>query len=129
MKLFRPFRPPTPIATEEDYEHWYMYAWRPTMAWIYSAICLFDFILFPILNGLYHAYEHVTPLVQWVPLTLQGGGLIHLAFGAILGVYVYQRTMEKKLQMTISGVANGDIPPGPSPETPDLPQPASTRGE
>jgi hypothetical protein len=33
--------------------------------------------------------------VQWVPLTLQGGALYHLAMGAVLGIAVYGRTQEK----------------------------------
>ena len=32
---------------------------------------------------------------QWQPLTLQGGGLVHVAFGAIIGVTAFGRTKEK----------------------------------
>ena len=32
---------------------------------------------------------------QWVPITLQGGGLFHVAMGAVLGVSAYGRTQEK----------------------------------
>jgi hypothetical protein len=38
---------------------------------------------------------------QWVPITLQGGGLFHVAMGAVLGVTAYGRTQEK-----VAGVAN-----------------------
>jgi hypothetical protein len=107
------FRIGPKIQSDEDYEHWYMYAWRPTMAWLYAIICTFDFVVFPILNALFHAYEHITPLVQWVPLTLQGGGLFHLAFGAILGIYAYGRTMEKRLYMQLSSDASESPPPQP----------------
>lgn len=31
----------------------------------------------------------------WVPLTLSNGGLIHLSFGAIIGLYTWQRSAEK----------------------------------
>ena len=33
--------------------------------------------------------------VAWQSLTLSNGGLIHMAFGAILGVSAYGRTQEK----------------------------------
>jgi hypothetical protein len=33
--------------------------------------------------------------VPWQSLTLSNGGLIHMAFGAILGVAAYGRTQEK----------------------------------
>jgi hypothetical protein len=32
---------------------------------------------------------------QWLPITLQGGGLYHIALGAILGVAAYGRSQEK----------------------------------
>jgi hypothetical protein len=32
---------------------------------------------------------------MWQPLTLQGGGLIHIAFGAILGISAWTRGQEK----------------------------------
>lgn len=38
---------------------------------------------------------------QWVPITLQGGGLFHVAMGAVLGVSAYGRTQEK-----LNGAAN-----------------------
>lgn len=74
-------------------ESWINSRWRPAMAWSYFAICLCDFIIFPAVNagvaaknGEYH---------DWHPLTLQGGGLYHLAMGAIIGVAAYSRTQEK----------------------------------
>ena len=33
---------------------------------------------------------------QWQSLTLQGGGLFHIAFGAILGAAAWTRGMEKR---------------------------------
>jgi hypothetical protein len=35
------------------------------------------------------------PYTAWESLTLSNGGLIHLAFGAILGVTAWTRGMEK----------------------------------
>jgi hypothetical protein len=36
-----------------------------------------------------------TPYAKWESLTLSNGGLIHLSFGAILGVYAFSRSQEK----------------------------------
>ena len=55
------------------------------MAWAYMVIVAFDFILFPIGWPILLAH-YKQPIVAWQPLTLQGGGLFHLAMGAILGV-------------------------------------------
>jgi hypothetical protein len=33
---------------------------------------------------------------SWTPLTLSGGGLFHLSFGAILGISAFTRGQEKK---------------------------------
>ena len=41
---------------------------------------------------------------MWTPLTLQGGGLYHIAMGAIIGVSAYGRTQEK-----LNGANNGGI--------------------
>jgi hypothetical protein len=32
---------------------------------------------------------------QWQPLTLMGGGLLHVSFGAIMGITSFGRTKEK----------------------------------
>lgn len=62
------------------------------MAWSYFVICLSDFLFFPIFNAVWYsnAVFH-----EWKPLTLQGGGLYHLAMGGIIGVATWQRTQEK----------------------------------
>lgn len=85
----------------EHDETWVKDHWRPMMAWQYFAVCLFDFMIGPICNGIFYAYTKQT-LIPWVPLTLQGGGLYHLSMGAIIGVTSWGRTREK--------VANGALP-------------------
>ena len=40
---------------------------------------------------------------QWQSLTLQNGGLIHLAFGAILGVTAWTRGQEKAAKAQTQG--------------------------
>lgn len=74
------------------------------MGWMYLTVCIFDFILFPILWSLLQASFNGNVVTPWQPLTLQGAGLFHIAMGAVLGVAVYGRTKEK-----IEGVSNSSI--------------------
>lgn len=69
--------------------------WRPMMAWTYMAICICDFILFPILWSALQAMQNGSISTQWHPITLDGAGLLHIAMGAILGIAAYGRTQEK----------------------------------
>jgi len=75
-------------------ENWLNDKWRPMMGWTYMLICVFDFILAPVLWSLLQT-NGGTVTNQWQPLTLQGAGLFHLAMGAILGISAYGRTQEK----------------------------------
>lgn len=75
-------------------EHWAKAYWRPSMAWLYMIICLCDFVIFPVTWAIINASTG-QPVTQWKPITLEGAGLIHLAFGAILGVTAYGRSKEK----------------------------------
>ena len=70
--------------------------WRPAMAWLYGLICLFDFILFPILNILIPVFSKGAVYVPWHPITLEGGGLIHMSFGGIIGVAAWTRGAYEK---------------------------------
>ena len=38
---------------------------------------------------------------DWQSLTLQGGGLFHIAFGAILGAAAWTRGMEKRERVAV----------------------------
>ena len=69
--------------------------WRPMMAWTYMAICICDFIVFPILWSALQALQNGAISVQWHPITLDGAGLLHIAMGAVLGIAAYGRTQEK----------------------------------
>jgi hypothetical protein len=71
-------------------EHWLSTHWRPLAAITYMIICLSDFVFFPMLAFIWAAYAHVD-YIQWKPLTLDGAGTIHVAFGAILGVAAWTR--------------------------------------
>lgn len=79
-------------------EDWMTKKWRPMMAIMYMTCCIFDFAIFPIMFTIVQFWE--TSIAndafrQWAPITLQGGGLFHVAMGAVLGVSAYGRTQEK----------------------------------
>lgn len=98
--------------TEQDYRTEKLYYkisywrnfWRPFMAWSYAFVCIFDFVLSPLIFfavQLYFGVDAKELVNSHQPLTLQGGGLYHASMLAILGVSAYGRTQEK-----LEGVAN-----------------------
>lgn len=86
------------------------------MGWQYLVVCLFDFVLGPIMNVVYATLSS-TPLTPWVPLTIQGGGLYHLAMGAVVGVNSWGRTKEK-LAVTESTTAIEEMNAGEDSQEP-----------
>jgi hypothetical protein len=85
-------------------EDWMTKKWRPLMAMMYMTCCLADFFLFPVMFTVVQFWETQAAndaFRQWVPITLQGGGLFHVAMGAVLGVSAYGRTQEK-----VAGASN-----------------------
>ena len=84
---------------DKQEEHWMKSYWRPAMGWLYMAICFMDFIAFPIIAMImpvvYKGFGVSVSYSAWQSLTLSNGGLIHLAFGAILGITSYTRGQEK----------------------------------
>lgn len=76
-------------------EDWLNKKWRPLMGYVYMVICICDFIVFPILWSGFQAYSKGSVTTPWQPITLQGAGLLHLAFGAVLGISSFGRTQEK----------------------------------
>lgn len=79
----------------EDKESWLQRTWRPMMGWTYMITCIFDFIIGPVY---YNVLQYMNPgqhISMWQAITLQGGGLYHLAMGAVLGISAYGRTQEK----------------------------------
>lgn len=87
--------------------------WQRTAAYTYIAICIFDFMLVPMWFGIVRAYLDPFELIkqmlvldpavqvqmiqaytfQHEPFTLKGGGLFHLAFGALLtGTTIFSNT-------------------------------------
>lgn len=75
-------------------EIWIKQYWRPMMAWQYLIVCYYDFLLAPII---YNHISLINPehIVQWDPITLQAGGLYHIAMAAIQGIYTWTRGLEK----------------------------------
>ena len=65
------------------------------MGWMYMGVCIFDFIVAPILWSLVQALANGSVQTQWNPLTIMGAGLFHVAMGAVLGVAAWGRTQEK----------------------------------
>ena len=86
--------------SEQYQDEWMNRKWRPAMGWTYMAVCICDFILFPILHAVYITILYKNGLPphiphQWEPLTLAGAGLFHIAMGAILGITAWWRSREK----------------------------------
>ena len=120
-----------PIDPLEDGESWLNRTWRPAAAIVYLIICLFDFVLAPAFMGFKSAnisvmaqsLKGLDPAVAiaiiqnrtpWVPLTMQGSGLFHVAFGAILGVAAWTRGNAQIEQIRQSGESDR------SPNTPTM---------
>jgi hypothetical protein len=90
--------------SEKKKEDWMNSKWRPMMGWMYMAVCMADFILFPILWSIIQVHGGGEVKMQWQPITLQGAGLFHIAMGAVLGIAAYGRTQEK-----MNGANNGGL--------------------
>jgi len=91
-------------------DDWMTKKWRPMMAIMYMVCCLMDFAVFPIMFTIVQFWETQAAndaFRQWVPITLQGGGLFHVAMGAVLGVSAFGRTQEK-----IAGASATPAPAG-----------------
>ena len=74
------------------------------MGWMYMGVCIFDFVLFPMLFTVVQFWEKEAvndAFRQWQPLTLIGGGLFHMAMGVVLGITSWSRGQEK-----INGASN-----------------------
>lgn len=80
---------------KQHQEDWMNRKWRPAMGWMYMTVCVFDFIVFPILWSGLQAISDGRVETQWDPLTLKGAGLFHMAMGAVLGIAAWSRGQEK----------------------------------
>lgn len=83
-------------------ETWIAKYWRPAIAWQYFAVCMFDFIIAPILTGVFYLYSgDIGPYVSWQPITLQVGGFYHMSMATIIGVSAWSRGNEKIQRYTL----------------------------
>lgn len=102
-----------------EIEPWYKKMWRPMLAGTYIVIVIFDFMIMPVVIEKFNekesnsvavelALKFTDPAAQvqalkifaekrtWSPLTIMGGGLFHLAMGALLTGAAVTRGLEKK---------------------------------
>jgi hypothetical protein len=86
--------------------------WRPMMGWMYMAVCVCDFIIFPVAWSVLQAMSKGSVTTPWQPLSLQGAGLFHIAMGAVLGIAAYGRTQEKIQGASTVSTAVGAAVPG-----------------
>ena len=91
-------------ASEQKKEDWMNSKWRPMMGWMYMLVCVCDFVIFPVLWSLVQTIGDGRVESQWMPITLQGAGLFHIAMGAVLGIAAMGRTQEK-----MAGANNGGV--------------------
>lgn len=81
--------------------------WRPVMGWTYAIICFFDFVIIPLLLAVTNPYL----ASAWIPMTLKGGALFHIAMAPIMGLNVWSRGQEKMKYMdTVSNISEERIP-------------------
>jgi hypothetical protein len=83
------------VKTDDSFGNFINSKWRPMMALIYMVTCACDFVIFPIMWSLLQTLSGGQVTSQWMPLTLQGAGLYHIAMGAVLGIAAYGRSQEK----------------------------------
>lgn len=83
------------VKHDKESEDWINKKWRPAMGWMYMAVCVTDFIIFPIAWSILQATTAGSVTTPWQPISLQGAGLFHIAMGAVLGIAAYGRTKEK----------------------------------
>lgn len=95
--------------------------WRPAMAWSYLIVCVFDFVLFPLLFGIFYS-KNIELLNTWTPFSLRGGGLYHMAMLTIVGVTAWNRTQEKlQIAQSITNSSNLSVQSTSSNTTPTSP--------
>jgi hypothetical protein len=98
--------------SEQAKDDWMNTKWRPAMGWMYMGVCIFDFVLAPVLWAVIQFWETQAAndaFRQWQPMTLQGAGLFHMAMGAVLGLAAWGRTQEK-----LNGTSSNNVPEVPT---------------
>lgn len=107
----------TEINTDYNHDEDSGFNWRSFAGYVYLTICVFDFIIMPVVLQVnkQETHEILLEIVEehgidkglavmdrmnrnnnWTPITLVGGGLFHISFGAILtGVAVTHGTSRR----------------------------------
>ena len=81
------------MSLNEKIEHY----WRSWAGLVYLFICLVDFFLAPLMWNIGMTMmdtEIQLATSRWAPITLQGGAMFHLSFGAILGATAWKKKDE-----------------------------------
>lgn len=90
-------------------ESWMQSQWRPLMAMVYMIVILFDFVVGPIMWSLVQAISFAgTTLIPWHPVSLESGGLFHIAMGSVLGISAFTRGQEKMKRIDKGAEATDD---------------------
>ena len=92
------------VLVKNTNQDWINKKWRPAMGWMYMAVCICDFIIYPVLWSMLQAVYSGSVTSQYQPATLMGAGLFHIAMGAVLGIAVYGRTKEKLADASQSNI-------------------------
>ena len=62
------------------FNEWIQNRWRPITAIVYLVICVFDFMVFPVLWSFFLYFTQAADTsIGWDPLTLKGAGMFHLS--------------------------------------------------
>lgn len=98
------------------------------MAWQYFCVCVFDFLLAPLITGWYSWFAKV-PYEVWKPITMSEGGFYHMAMGAIVGIAAWSRGQEKlsRIDRLRMGLDRSEPEPEVYIESEPEPEPEPTR--
>jgi len=109
-------------------ENYLTHNWHILAFIVYAIICLFDFTIMPMFVFFHHS-DLINDIVKniaslnpdnqkkiidhlyevWTPLTIQGYGIFHMSFGAIMGVNSYKRSSERIEEMR-HNIVNASLP-------------------
>lgn len=92
----------TKIMTQTETQHWLRKYWRAAAGWTYLVICIFDFVIAPVVWAILPHYWPTVKMDPWQPHTLMNGGLVHISFGAILGVAAWTRGQSDMMRTKIA---------------------------
>lgn len=139
-KDIQDFFKPMSLSRLQKISNWFRENWRSLAFLTYCTICVFDFIVMPVVYQIFNnavdpaallamVQQLKDPNVQleflrlygtktaWVPITMGAGGTFHLAFGGILTAAGWTRGNEK-IAMINQGIGAAST----TPDNPDAPK-------